>query len=132
MSTQLLGDDARDRVTSVTRTALGDSLRSVTYFTHNDYEQIYLRSDLERDADLVAFIGAEWQDYTVTQGAYDNSELGDYQFTIRAFENGYLVRVARADRGVFVTTDGLTMQDFRSAAESIDGVLSDLAGESRR
>ncbi|GGL52017.1 DUF7522 family protein [Halocalculus aciditolerans] len=132
MSDQLLGDGPRDRLVTVARTALGDSLRSATYFTHNDYEQIYLRSDLERDADLMAFIGAEWQDYNVTQGAYSNSELGEYQFTIRAFDNGYLVRITRSDRGVFVTTDGITMQDFRSAAESVDDILGDLAGESRQ
>lgn len=126
MAGTLLGDGAREELTSVCRAALGDSLRSLTYFTHNDYEQVYLRSDLERDADLMAFIGAEWQDYNVTQGAYGNSELGDYRFTIRGFDNGYLLRVARSDRGVFVTTDGLTMQDFQSVTESIEGVLADV------
>jgi hypothetical protein len=31
----------------------------VTYFTRTDYDQLYLRENLERDADVMRFIGHE-------------------------------------------------------------------------
>ncbi|GGN11298.1 DUF7522 family protein [Halarchaeum nitratireducens] len=119
----LLSEEARERLRIIARTALGDSLRSVTYFTHTDYEQVYLRSDLERDADLSAFIGAEWQSFQLTQDAYAGSELGEYDYTIRAFSNGYLLRVTTDREGVFLTTDGLTMTDVESCAAALEETL---------
>lgn len=127
MASGLLSEDAKERFAQVCRTAIGDSLRSVTYFTRSDYEQVYLREDLDRDADISSFIGAEWQDYNVTQDAYRDSELGDYEHTIRVFENGYLVRITTEDAGVFVTTDGLTMQDFNALAAAVRETLESWA-----
>jgi hypothetical protein len=123
MASGLLSEEGKERLAQTCRTTVGDSLRSATYFTPSDYEQVYLRSDLERDADLDQFVGTEWHDYNVTQDAYRESELGDYQYTIRVFENGYLVRVTTEDSGVFVTTDGLTMQDFNALATAISETL---------
>jgi hypothetical protein len=125
MPTTLLPADAADRLTRTCRTALGDSLRSVTYFNRSDYEQVYLRGDLEQDADMSSFIGTEWQDFTVSQDAYRNSELGDYRYTIRVFDNGFLLRVTTEDAGVFVTTDGITMQDFEAAATAVTKTLDE-------
>ncbi|GGL29943.1 hypothetical protein GCM10009037_12060 [Halarchaeum grantii] len=119
----MLSDEARERLRIIARTAVGDSLRSVTYFTRTDFEQVYLRSDLERDADLSSFIGAEWQSFQLTQDTYGASELGDYQYTIRAFENGYLLRVTTDREGVFITTDGLTMTDVESCASALEETL---------
>ena len=121
----LLAPEAADRIARVSRTALGDYCRSVTYFTRDDYEQLYLRDDLEQDADLTSFIGHEWRGFKTAHAAYQNSELGEYKYTIRVFENGYLVRVTNEREGVFVTTDGLTMQDFDNVAVSLREVLRD-------
>lgn len=125
MASQLLADEAADNIVRTSRTSLGDSLRSVTYFTRDDYEQLYLRDDLSRDADLTSFIGIEWRGFKTAQAAYKGTELGDYQFTIRVFENGYLMRVTDNREGVFVTTDSLTMGDFNNVAQSVRKVLRD-------
>lgn len=125
MENQLLPEKARDRLTRTCRTAVGDSLRSLTYINRFDYEQLYLRGDLERDADLNSFIGNEWHDFKMTQDAYRGSELGDYSYTIRVFENGYLVRITTEDSGVFVTTDGITMQDFEALSTAVIEVLDE-------
>lgn len=127
MENQLLPDKAKDRLTRTCRTAVGDSLRSLTYINRFDYEQVYLRGDLERDADLNSFIGNEWHDFKMTQDAYRGSELGDYQYTIRVFENGYLVRITIEDSGVFITTDGITMQDFEALSKAVTEVLDEWA-----
>ena len=50
MNAELINDRAQDRLVRTTRTAIGDSLRSVTYFTRSDYDQLYLRDDFDRDA----------------------------------------------------------------------------------
>ncbi len=125
MASQLLADEAADNIVRTSRTSLGDSLRSVTYFTRDDYEQLYLRDDLSRDADLTSFIGIEWRGFKTAQAAYEGTELGDYQYTIRVFDNGYLMRVTDNREGVFVTTDSLTMGDFNNVAQSVQKVLRD-------
>lgn len=124
MPADLVNEDVREQLVTAVRTTVGDSLRSLTYFTRDDYEQLYLRDDLERDADLSSFIGHEWHDFSNTRTAYEGSELGPYRYTIRAFENGFLVRITTDRGGVFVTTDGVTMRDYEelvSAVESVAG-----------
>ena len=123
MGVGVLGPDLEDQIVRTCRTVIGDSLRSITYFTRDDYQQVYLREDLERDADLTTFVGHEWRGFRTIRDAYVGSELGEYRYTIRAFENGYLVRVTTDSRGVFVTTDGLTMHDFNEAATALSGIL---------
>jgi hypothetical protein len=125
----LLSDDAVDTIVSLCRTAVGDNLRSVTYFTRDDFKQLYLREDLDRDADLMGFIGHEWHDFRTTRTAYENSELGTYRHTIRVFENGYLLRITTERDGVFVTTDGLTMSDFEAVASAVVAVLEERTGD---
>lgn len=107
---------------SACRTAVGDSLRSVTYFTPDAYEQVYLRSDLEADADLAASVEHEAAGFR-TRTAYEGSELGDYQYTLRIFENGFMTRVIDGDRGVFVTTDGITVLRSKEVTEAIRSTL---------
>jgi len=123
MKSQLLSDEQSDRIVTTARTATGDSLRSVTYFTRSDFDQLYLRDDLERDADLDTFVGHEWRGYRDTQNAYQSSELGGYKFTVRAFENGYLLRVAVDRKGVLITTDGLSMGSYEEIAEALQRML---------
>ncbi len=116
MGTGLLTSSTVDRFVTTCQDAVGDGLRSVTYFTRDDFEQVYLREELERNADLETFIGNEWRGFKVTQNAYEGSELGDYKYTIRAFDNGYLLRVTSDRDGVFVTTDDLTLEEFEGLA----------------
>ncbi|EMA29211.1 DUF7522 family protein [Halobiforma nitratireducens] len=125
MATGLLTEEAAERIVTTCRTAIGDSLRSVTYFTRDDYEQVYLREDLERDADLSTFIGHEWRGFKTAQTAYEASELGEYDYTIRVFDNGFLVRVTTDSEGVFVTTDGLTVKDFEEVATAVESFLEE-------
>lgn len=123
MSSNLLPTDARDRVVGVCRELIGDRLRSVTYFTATDYEQLYLRGDLSRDADLESFTSVEWHESSIIDDAYRTSELGGHHYTIRVFENGYLLRITTDRDGVFVTTDGLTMSDFEAVASAVLSIL---------
>lgn len=124
----LLSDTVAERIVSASRTALGESCRSVTYFTKDDYEQLYLRDDLEQDADLTDFIGHEWRGFRLAQSAYAGSELGAYRFTMRAFEDGYLIRVTNDREGVFVTTDQRTLHDFETVADALSETMrEDLA-----
>lgn len=125
MATGLLTSERAEQIVTTCRTAVGDSLRSITYFTRDDFEQVYLREDLERDADLSTFIGHEWRGFKTAQTAYEGSELGDYSYTIRVFDNGFLVRVTTDTDGVFVTTDGLTMKDFEEVATAIRTFLTE-------
>ncbi|WP_312909107.1 DUF7522 family protein [Natronosalvus caseinilyticus] len=125
MATGLLTDETADQIVTTCRTAVGDSLRSVTYFTRDDFEQLYLRDDLERDADLTSFIGHEWRGFKTAQTAYEGSELGDYEYTIRVFENGFLIRVTTDREGVFATTDGLTVKDFEEVATGLESFLGE-------
>ena len=129
MESELLSDEQADHIVTTARTATGDSLRSVTYFTRSDFDQLYLREDLERDADLNTFVGHEWRGYRETQNAYQNSELGAYKFTVRAFENGYLLRVASDRKGVLITTDGLSMSSYEEIAEALQRMLAEDSGQ---
>ena len=125
MESKLLSAELADNIVTTARTATGDSLRSVTYFTRTDFDQLYLRGDLERDADLDTFVGHEWRGYRETTNAYQTSELGRHKFTVRAFENGYLLRVATDRRGVLITTDGLSMGSYEEIAEALGRMLRD-------
>ena len=121
----LLAEEGVEQLVSTCRTATGESLRSITFFTHDDYEQVYLRSDLDRDADLDSFIGMEWHAFENIEGMFRATELGEYRYTLRGFENGYLLRVTTENKGVFITTDGLTLQDYESVVTSLKSLLQD-------
>ncbi|MFC7045865.1 hypothetical protein ACFQH6_11010 [Halobacteriaceae archaeon GCM10025711] len=122
---ELLDDETADSIVQTCREVIGDSLRSVTYFTHEDYDQLYLRSDLSRDADVANFVDHEWRGAQLMQETYGESELGDYRYTMRGFENGYLVRVASEREGVFATTDEVTIQNFEEVATALRRFLAD-------
>lgn len=119
-----LSDDQREELISAARTSVGDELRSLTYFAEDAVDQLYLRDDLDRTADLVGFAEVERLGYR-SQHAYGETELGGYQFTIRVFENGYLTRVIADDHGVWVTTDGIRMERFEELGNALTAVLEE-------
>ena len=100
-----------DELTSACRTVIGDELRSVAYFTDDTVDQVYLRSDLDRTADLRGFAEIERTGFE-TGEKYQGTELGEYRATVRMFEHGYLVRVVAGGTGAGVTTDGVSMERF--------------------
>jgi len=120
--------DLGDQLVSACRTAVGDELRSVTYFTEDDEEQLYLRSDLESDADLVGFADNERLGFH-SQSLYQDTELGDYQFTMRVFDRGFLTRVIVGDHGAFVTTDEMEMDLFKELGSAVRSVLAETGSE---
>lgn len=117
-----ISDELASELVSAARTAVGDELRSVTYFDEDDVGQIYRREGLDRTADLVGFADNERLGFR-SQRTYRNSQLGSYDFTIRVFDNGYLTRVIVGDRGVWVTTDGMPISRFEELASVLRGVL---------
>ncbi|SFR93310.1 hypothetical protein SAMN05216559_1267 [Halomicrobium zhouii] len=124
----IIRQELADEIVSSSRAATSDTLRSVTYFTRANYQQLYLREDLERDADLDEFVGHEWRDFKETQNAYQTTELGPYHFTVRVFENGYLLRITTEREGVIITTDGLTMREYEEVAEVLERLLQEESG----
>jgi len=112
-----------DDLIGTCRAIVGDNLRSITYFTESSHTQIYLRSDLDQDADLAGFTDLEARGLVGAPIAYRGSELGNYLYTIRAFESGYLLRVLKNNQGVFITTDNITLQDFSEAYLAIKQIL---------
>lgn len=111
-----------EELVSVCRTAVGDELRSITYFTADELEQAYLRSDLEQTADLVGFAEIERHGFEA-DSKYRNTQLGEYVATVRMFENGYLTRVIAGDSGVWVTTDTMSMDRFEELSSALKPVL---------
>lgn len=122
----IAGGELSEELVSACRTAVGDQLRSITYFDAADEEQLYLREDLESDADIVGFADTERLGFR-SQSVYARSELGEYRFTIRVFERGYLTRVIVGDRGAFVTTDELSIDRFHELASAVEQILADAA-----
>lgn len=113
-----ISDEQRQQLVDAARTTVGDELRSLAYFTEDDVEQLYLRNDLERDADLVGFAENERLGFR-SQSTYRATQLGAYEFTIRVFEDGYLTRVIVGDRGVWVTTDAMAVDRFEELASAL-------------
>lgn len=128
MDSELLPDSAAAEIVDTCIELTDDRLRSVTYFSQDDFDQLFLRDDLERGADLSSFIGLEWRESGITSDAYQNSELGEHVYTIRAFENGYLLRVTTEGDGIFITTDGLSMEGFEELAFALIDLIESLPG----
>lgn len=120
---QLPATERAEQLTAAARTSLGDTLRSVTYFTPDAFEQIYLRSDLDADADLTGFVELAREGF-YTDRAYVGSELGGYQYTVRVFDRGHLVRLTGEKEGVFVTADTLTIRRAEEVASALRGTLN--------
>jgi hypothetical protein len=117
-----LTEELGSRLVRVARSVAGDELRSVTYFDEDEIEQLYLRTDLDEDADLVGFAENERLGFR-SQQAYRSTQLGPYRFTIRVFDDGFLTRVIVDDRGVWVTTDAMAIDRFEEVASALAGVF---------
>ncbi|TYL39634.1 hypothetical protein CV102_04920 [Natronococcus pandeyae] len=124
MSDGSIDSQFTDELRSACRTAVGDELRSITYFTEDDVEQVYLRSDLDQTADLVGFAEHERMGFR-SQSAYRNTQLGEYEATIRMFENGYLTRIIHGSHGVWVTTDNMSMERFEELTSTLRTLLEE-------
>ncbi len=111
-----------DELVSVCRTAVGDELRSITYFTNEKVGQVYLRSDLDQTADLVGFAEIERNGFEASE-QYAGTQLGEYMATVRMFENGYLTRIITGSLGVWVTTDDMSMERFEEFSTALVPVL---------
>jgi hypothetical protein len=120
----LADEELESRLVAASRTAVGDSLRSVTYFTPEAYDQVYLRAGLDNDADITGFVEHESVGFRA-HTAYRGSELGGYRYTVRAFQNGFLVRVTEADHGLFFTVDDISLRSAEEGAEAVSRVLAD-------
>jgi hypothetical protein len=120
----LADEELESRLVAASRTAVGDSLRSVTYFTPEAYDQVYLRAGLDSDADITGFVEHESVGFRA-HTAYRGSELGGYRYTVRAFQNGFLVRVTEADHGLFFTVDDISLRSAEEGAEAVSRVLAD-------
>lgn len=118
-----MSSEMQQKLLRVARSIVGDELRSVVFFTGDSVEQLYLRSDLDQTADLVGFAENERLGFR-SQITYNESELGEYQFTIRVFDHGYLTRVIVATRGVWVTTDSMQIDRFEELATALADLLS--------
>ena len=112
-----------DKLISVCRTTVGDELRSITYFTEEEINQVYLRSDLEQTADLIGFADHERMGFR-SQSAYRDTQLGEYEATIRMFEHGFLTRVIEGDHGVWVTTDSMDIDRFEELSTALRKVFA--------
>lgn len=122
MSTDTIDPEFSDELLSVCRATVGDELRSIVYFTESGVEQLYLRSDLDRTADLMGFAELERAGFRADD-LYANTQLGDYRATIRVFDHGYLTRVTEDRQGVWVTTDAMSIDRFEDLSGAIESVL---------
>ncbi len=135
---ELVTDEFAESLVSTCRVTVGDSLRSVIYFTPDDFELRYVRSDLyEGDEDAlhraksafvenerVGFEDKETYNRLATEPDLE-PDVGEYEFTIRVFSAGFVSRVIVADRGVIVTSDGIEMGPFEDMAVAIRKMLAD-------
>ncbi|WP_231189877.1 hypothetical protein [Haladaptatus sp. DYF46] len=118
-----LADATTEKLIRACRTQIGDELRSLTYFTPDEAEHLYLRDELER-GDKLGFIETERRGFNL-QRTYNWSELGEYNFTLRDFDNGYLVRVIANHAGLYLTTDSLTMTQFEEVTSAVKPILAE-------
>jgi len=116
-------NETAEEIVRTCRASIGDEVRNVTFITEDDYDIHYVRDDIDADTEATGFIEAERRGFA-SQRTYGWSDMGEYVFTIRAFEDGYIGRVIVDDQGVYVTADALTVDSFTDAAESIRDLLA--------
>jgi len=125
-----------DSVVSTARASIGDTLRSVIYFTPSAMDLLYVRRDLyesrqravEAKSRLVEFerVGfAEAPVRTALSPPANPDSIGAYEFTVRVHDDGYVVRILAGDDGVILTTDGMDVDAFDDAAVAITRLLGE-------
>lgn len=131
-----LSEDMSDSIVSAVRTSLGDTLRSIVYFTPSEFDVLYVRQDLyesqddarEAKSQLVEFEQtgfAEGPVRTMLAQREGGSDIGPYEFTARFHEDGFVVRIIRDDSGVLFTTDSMDVNAFEDAASALTGLLTE-------
>src|SRR6056297_3670463 len=131
-----LDPQVADSVVSTARTSLGDTLRSVIYFTPSAMDLLYVRRDLyesrqravEAKSRLVEFerVGfAEAPVRTALSAPADPESIGAYDFTVRVHDEGFGVRVLAEGDGVILTTDDMDIDAFDDAAVAITTLLTE-------
>jgi len=129
-----LDDELATGIVSAARTSLGDTLRSVIYLTPSAFDIPYLRQDLygstadarDAKAQLVEFEQAGFSEVSVRTAIArreTGSDIGDYEFTVRFHENGFVVRVLQREVGVLLTVDSMDVNAFEDAAIAIQTLL---------
>lgn len=127
-----------DALVSAARTSLSDSLRSGIYFTPESFDVLYTRADLydseaaarAANAALVEFEVAGFAEAPVRSAASAAevpSTIGPYEFTVRFYKHGFVVRMLGDETGVILTTDNMDVNAFTDAGSAIRSLL----GESR-
>ncbi|WP_327052463.1 DUF7522 family protein [Halomicrococcus gelatinilyticus] len=133
-----ISDEFADQIVNTARPAVGDALRSVIYYTPDAYDVLYVRSDLY-DGDVEAAREAKRtlvenerlgfdsrETYKVQTGAEDvEPAIGEYEFTVRVFSDGFVNRVLTDDHGVVLTTNALYLNEFEELAVSLRTLLVD-------
>ena len=74
----MFADEEADQLIEVASEVAGNDLRSVVYFTADDFAQLALRDSLPADADISAFVENEQTGFHRTP-TYNGSELGRYE-----------------------------------------------------
>ena len=129
-----------DSLVSTARTALGDTLRTVVYFTPDEFDVLYTRSDLyagdpERmrkikgqfvDNERLGF-GSQETYRELHEDPDAEPDIGEYEFTVRVFSDGFVSRVIVGNHGVLLTTDSMDIQSFEELAVSLRKVLEESA-----
>jgi hypothetical protein len=104
------------------------------YFTPSEFDVLYVRRDLYRTEDevreaksqLVEFeeVGfAEAPIRTAISRSGPGSSIGGYDFTVRFYDDGFVIRVITGDAGVLLTTDDMDVNAFDDAVSAITGLL---------
>ena len=115
----MLSNAESDRLETACTEIIGDALRSIVYFTEDDFDQVHLKDYLSAEADIGAFVDNEREGFHRVP-THEGSELGRYEYTIRRFERGYLVRVMSDSAGVFVTVNQVPIDQFDDLATAIE------------
>ena len=129
-------EELTDSIVHAARTSLGDTLRSVVYFTPATFEVLYTRQGLYQSLDvareaksqLVEFERTGFAEVPVRTAIAQTgarSDIGEYQFTVRFHEDGFVVRVIRGDAGVLFTTDSMDVNAFEDAVSAVSKLLTE-------
>jgi hypothetical protein len=129
-----IGQELAEGIVSAARTSLGDTLRTVVYFTPSSFDVLYVRSDLYDSREqargvkeqLVEFERVGFAEVPARSAVSERDAtptIGPYQFTVRFHEDGFLLRVLGGDAGVLLTLDSMDVNAFEDAATAIKRLL---------
>ncbi|WP_435159248.1 DUF7522 family protein [Haladaptatus sp. DFWS20] len=133
-----ISDELAEQLVTTCRTAVGDTIRSVIYFTPDAFDLLYIRNDLyggDRDRarhakeklvenERVGFTTYETYN-ELTRNPESEPDMGDYEFTIRVFSDGFVNRAIVGDHGVVLTSNALNINAFEELAVSLRKMLTE-------